>query len=265
MALCLAAAPAAELQAAAAAGTAVSAAVKKGLKIEKGKRYYYVNGVKLKNRWKNIGTSKYYFGADGAAKTGWYSIGSKSYYFNSRGILQAKFTKKMDKALLTKMDEIIKSQKITDKTSDSAALTRLFRYMRDKCGYARTMNFTGAKGWDAQYAKAMLTSQKGSCYHFAAAYAYLVKRATGLPVRIGWGESNAFNQDKWQFHAWCEVQLNGVWYTFDPNVAFAKKQNPTGVRLTAAQCYKQKGSAMWNKVYRRAKGKNRIQYVEVKL
>lgn len=259
LAMCMTIPGALDLQAAAETDASDIAVNKSGLTSEGGKYYFYYRGKKLKNKWKTIGTRRYYFGADGGAKTGWYTIGTKSYYFSTKGILQPKKTKKIDKTLVKKMDQIIKNQNITYRTASSTAMKRLFAYLRDKCGYDRVMNFTGAKGWDAQYAKKMLIGKKGSCYHFAAAYAYLVKRATGCPVRIGYGESNAFKADRWQNHAWCEVKINGVWYTFDPNVAFAKKNNPSGVRLTAAKCYKQKRTTMIKTVYRNAK------YVNVEL
>lgn len=60
--------------------TEVQAAVKKGLKKEKGKYYYYSKGKKVKNTWKSIKvknkrtkktvTYRYYFGKNGAAYQG---------------------------------------------------------------------------------------------------------------------------------------------------------------------------------------------------
>ena len=60
--------------------TEVQAAVKTGLKKEKGKYYYYSKGKKVKNTWKNVKvkntktkktvTYRYYFGKNGAAYQG---------------------------------------------------------------------------------------------------------------------------------------------------------------------------------------------------
>ena len=54
--------------------TLQNAARKKGFKYESGKFYYYVNGVKLKNRWRWVKwygkTYKAYFGPTGAAYAG---------------------------------------------------------------------------------------------------------------------------------------------------------------------------------------------------
>jgi hypothetical protein len=78
-----------------------AATVKKGLKKEGGKYYYYQNGKKVKNTWKTVKTTKngktvsykYYFGSNGAAyagtKTDWDTtiafkkIGGKYYGFNA--------------------------------------------------------------------------------------------------------------------------------------------------------------------------------------
>ena len=212
-----------------AATTTATTSTKKlnGLKkdAKTGKYYYYVNGVKLKNSWKTINKKMYYFGSDGAAKTStWYTlkVGSRyySFYFNRYGVKDARYTKTIDSSLVKKMDAIIKTRKLSANTSSQKlnALKVLYNYVKTYYGYQRTVGFKSTTGWEYTYAKQiMVTNKKGSCYHFAAAYAFLVKRATGLPVRICLGTSNAFNASKWQPHAWCEVQIGSNWYTFDPN------------------------------------------------
>lgn len=192
-----------------------------------GKYYYYVNGVKLKNSWKTINKKTYYFGSDGAAKQStWYTlkVGSKywAFYFNRYGVKDARYSKVVDSSLVKKMDAIIKTRKLSDATSSGKlnALKVLYNYVKKYYGYQRVVGFKATTGWESTYAKEMIvTSKKGSCYHYAAAYAFLVKRATGLPSRICIGTSNAFNASKWQPHAWCEVQIGSNWYTFDPNAA----------------------------------------------
>lgn len=231
--------------------TAKEAAKKNGWVYSGGKKYYFVNGKKLVNKWKTISKKTYYFGADGAAKTGWYSIGSKSYYFTSAGVYVKSKTKSIDKALLTKMDAIIKAT-VPSTAKDSTKLQKLFTYVRTKCSYARVIGFTGKTGWVNTYAKTMLYSKKGSCYHYAAAYAVLAKRATGLPVRVCWGTSNAFNTNKWQNHAWVEIKYGNTWYTFDPNAAKYST-------LRKGKWYFQKRSVMEGKIYKTQK------YVNIEL
>lgn len=257
----------------AAAESLSTAKTSDGLVKKSGKYYYYKSGRMQKNRWVTVNKKKYYLGADGAAKTGWYTIkektGYKTYYFNTKGQMQAKYTKSADKNLIVAADRLIKKQGITYKTGTNTALLKLYNYMRDPryFSYGRE-DVPTAKGWDVTYAGKMMTTKMGNCYSFASAYAYLVKRATGLPVRIATGSTNAFRADNWQYHAWCEVQIGKTWYTFDPNLAWVAKKNPTGITNPAAKgksFYKQNRSTMIGKLYKGANGTGNPTYVDVKI
>ena len=202
-----------EPETATAAESLSTAKTSNGLVKKKGKYYYYKSGKMLKNRWVTVKKKKYYLGADGAAKTGWYTIGAKTYYFGTTGVMNSRFTKSVSadlRKVITSVDRIAKSQKITYKTGTNTALLKLYNYMRNTCKYGRE-DFPAAsqKGWDVTYAGKMLSTKAGNCYSFAAAYAYLVKRTTGLPVRIAMGSTNLFRESNWQLHAWCEVQSLG--------------------------------------------------------
>ena len=110
----------------------------------------------LKNRWVTVKKKKYYLGADGAAKTGWYTIGAKTYYFGTTGVMNSRFTKSVSadlRKVITSVDRIAKSQKITYKTGTNTALLKLYNYMRNTCKYGRE-DFPAAsqKGWDVTYA-----------------------------------------------------------------------------------------------------------------
>ena len=156
-------------------------------------------------------------------------------------------------------------------------MLKIYNYMRNSCAYRREEFPTASqKGWDVSYAGKMLTVRTdqgkyaGNCYSFAATYAYLVKRVTGLPVRIGMGSTNVFKEksNETQPHAWCEVQIGKTWYTFDPNLAMAAKNNPQGIKNPAAKgksFYKQKRSSMVGKLYKGVNGTGNPTYVEVKI
>lgn len=218
-----------------------AASAKNGWVKESAGYCYYKNGKKLTNRWMpSENNKKYYLGADGVRKTGWYTVKSgrtyKSYYFNSSGVLQKNRTKSIDAALVKTMDATIKKAGVkaagtakTD-TQKKKDLERIFDYLTYKnskgagrYGYLRDNAVTGAKDVSASvyadYAKQMLTNKKGSCYHFAAAYAFMAKRAVGYPVRICYGTSCAFAESNWQSHGWVEIQIGKTWYVFDPNAA----------------------------------------------
>ena len=105
------------------------------------------------------------------------------------------------------------------KPGDSAKkkLKKLSAYMQKEYGYARKTGFHAYRGWEKDYVLEMFEDQKGSCYHYAAAYAFLAKKAAGCSVRIGVGQTDGFS-GKLQKHAWAEVKLNGKWYICDPNM-----------------------------------------------
>lgn len=148
------------------------------------------------------------------------------------------------KKLVTALDKLIKSQKITSKTNKKTALKKLFTAMSGKSyGYKRAYGFKKKSGWAATYAQEMLSSKKGSCYHYAAAYAYAAKRATNYPVRVCIGTSTAFNAKRWQPHAWVEIKIDGTWYSFDTDAARFSS-------LRKGKWYMQKSSSLKNKVYK---------------
>ncbi len=103
-------------------------------------------------------------------------------------------------------------------TNDSARkkLKKLFTYLQ-KYDYARKTGFDPYSGWEKDYALEMFEDGKGSCYHYAAACAFLAKKATGYSVRIGVGQTNGFSGNL-QKHAWAEVKIGAKWYILDPNM-----------------------------------------------
>ncbi len=110
---------------------------------------------------------------------------------------------------------VIKTVKSSDSTKKK--LKKLFKYVEKKYDYGRTVGFEAYSGWEKDYAQAMFKDKKGSCYHFAAAYAFLAKTATGSEVRIGVGQTNGFSGNL-QPHAWTEVKIGKTWYICDTNL-----------------------------------------------
>lgn len=111
----------------------------------------------------------------------------------------------------------IVSKETKKKDSVKKKLKKLFAYVEEQYDYGRAVSFKTYSGWEEEYAKEMLEDEKGSCYHFAAVYAYLAKKATDYPVRIGVGKTNGFS-GKWQQHAWVEIKIKSTWYICDPNM-----------------------------------------------
>lgn len=189
--------------------------VKKGLKQEKGKYYYYQKGVKVKNKWITIGKKKYYFQKNGAAAVDWNKIGNKAYYFNSKAVMVK--NKKVDGVKLNakgqaslnndrvKLIFAVKSV-VAEKTKSSwSKAQKLEACYNDmlKCGYAGKFGSTTAAGWEVKYAYDMLTSRKGNCYSFASAFGMLA-RECGYNAKIVTGKISKDGADEIS-HAWVEI------------------------------------------------------------
>ena len=230
--------PAAQIKAEAAATTGL---VKKG-----GKTYFYKYGKPITNRWKTVKGKTYYFGENGAAVKGW-NVLKKSgkyqlFWFSSKGILNKKKAKNVPQScvhsIAVKSDKLLKKWGITKETAKADAIAEIFSHLSNPAEYIYARD-TGSKSkyWSYRYGKEMLSKKAGSCYHYASAFGFLVKRATKLPVRICRGKAQTFTRGTWQPHAWAEVKLGGTWYIYDPNAkAYSKLTNIqfVGLKVSAS-------------------------------
>lgn len=128
------------------------------------------------------------------------------------------------KSSLEKSAEKLVKKTVKKETNQKKQLRKLFNYVEKNYGYARVIGFKDTKGWEKTYAAEMIKKKQGSCYHYAALYAFLAKKATNLPVKICIGTTNGFNKSVWQPHAWCEIRIGKTWYVCDANMdKFAAK------------------------------------------
>ncbi|MDY4578568.1 MAG: transglutaminase domain-containing protein, partial [Anaerobutyricum hallii] len=79
------------------------------------------------------------------------------------------------KTTLEKKVESIVKAKVKTGSSKQAALKTLFQYVEKTYNYKRVVGFKDTAGWEKTYALSMIKSKAGSCYHFAALYAFLTK------------------------------------------------------------------------------------------
>lgn len=193
---------------------AVTMAVKKGLKLEKGNYYYYVKGKKVKNTWKTIGKKKYYFKASGAAAVGWNKIGKKAYYFSAKGVMakgktvdKVKLGSNGQAALSDRAVMLVKAQSVLEQKTKSTQTKaqKLKACYQDmlKCSYLARFFPTDTADWEVQYAYDMLTNRKGNCYSYASAFAMLAK-ACGYNAKIVTGQLNK-DANNIGPHAWVEI------------------------------------------------------------
>ena len=103
------------------------------------------------------------------------------------------------------VQKLVKKSKAKKEKTQKKQLKKLFQYVEKNYGYARAIGFKNTRGWEKTFAAEMIKNKKGSCYHFAALYAFLAKES-GVQARICLGRTNGFNKARWQDHAWCEAK-----------------------------------------------------------
>lgn len=195
--------------------------VKKGLKLEAGKYYYYRNGVKVRGKWITIGTNKYYFKANGVAAQGWNKIGGKAYFFNTKAVMVK--NREVDGVKLNAQgwaslndDRVKLVFKVSSVVADNTKGIRLkalkmkacYNFIRLKCTYAGRFGSTDTSGWEVNYAYQMLDTRKGNCYSSAAAFGMLARKC-GYDAKIVTGKISIDGAAEID-HAW--VEINGKVY-----------------------------------------------------
>ena len=108
------------------------------------------------------------------------------------------------------VQKLVKKSKAKKEKTQKKQLKKLFQYVEKNYGYARAIGFKNSRGWEKTFAAEMIKNKKGSCYHFAALYAFLAK-ASGVEARICLGRNNGFNKAS-------EVKVGTKWYICDPNM-----------------------------------------------
>ena len=162
----------------------INGKVPNGYKITNGYRYYYKNGVLLKNQ----------------------IVGSKSegyYYADASGIccvseemrLAAEFI--MNYSTGKTMDERMKSS---------------FKYLAEKIPYKRTYDHPTSKAQIPGLAIDMFKNKTGNCYRYAACFTCIAK-ICGYRARTAVGNTSNGNP-----HGWTELYIGGKWYYFDPDM-----------------------------------------------
>ena len=130
-----------------------------------------------------------------------------------------------NKTVEKQVASIVKTQ-VADTDSKKTKLKKLFTYMQKKydCSsvfksdyFMKWTKKNAYKGWEKDFALEMFKDKKGSCFHYAAAYAYLAKKAANYKVRIAVGKTTGFS-GKEQDHAWVEIRIKNQWHIFDPNM-----------------------------------------------
>ena len=106
--------------------------------------------------------------------------------------------------------------KRTETTTRQEILRMLYDHVKNDFSYlVRNYYASGETGWETDEAITFLTTNKGNCYNYAAAFCALC-RGIGYNARNWSGTMGVENQP----HAWTEVTIDDAVYILDPELEF---------------------------------------------
>ncbi len=240
------------------------------LKLNGLKWYFNGSGI-LQVGLVNVGNKTYLLYPDGTNAQGWQAIGDGIYYFNTDGSMvknktvdgfkigadgKVVFTAQQlaaaaaasgadtqtatvtpvvpsDSKLAGYVNNVLASITNENMTSEQKLLA-CYNYVINFTTYKRTYE-TPAGDWTGQFAQELLSTGKGNCYRYAAAFAYLAK-ALGYDVKVCTGQVVA-RRGGTTPHGWAEVFIDGDWYVFDPELADSAPQDAGKLYKTTYELY----------------------------
>lgn len=106
---------------------------------------------------------------------------------------------------------------VTEKMTQQERLRAVYDYAKKTFGYLGIGEIDTTKpGWETEQAINMLKNNKGNCYSWSSVFTYLARQvgfdAKAIPGR---GVSPKGSES---VHAWTEITIDGVPYTFDPQI-----------------------------------------------
>lgn len=182
-----------------------------GWKKENGRKYYYVNGVKVKG-WKKIKGKYYFFKTTGARKGSLMTnsiVGTKKggyYYVDKKGV------RVKDATIKKAVSLVRKNTKASWKNEKK--LKAAFDYIV-KNYTPEDVKGTPNKKTLKKYANNMFNKNAGNSYSCAAVVAYVAK-TLGYDSRVVVGRITC--TEGVVPHGWAEVKIDGQWYIFDADM-----------------------------------------------
>ena len=121
--------------------------------------------------------------------------------------------KETAKELYRKVESVL-SNTVSASMSDYDKELALHDYLVNHCVYGESSD-----GDESEFtAYGALVNERAVCSGYAAAF-HLLLSCEGIPVNFMVGEASSTDQNgvsSTQNHAWCQVQVSGVWYEVDP-------------------------------------------------
>ena len=106
---------------------------------------------------------------------------------------------------------------VTDDMTQMEKLRAVYDYAKETFGYLGIGEVDTSKdGWEIEQAINMLKNKRGNCYSWSSVFTYLA-RQVGFDAQAiaGTGVSPKGSES---VHAWTEITIDGVAYTFDPQI-----------------------------------------------
>ena len=164
----------------------------------------------------------------GKWEPGYHVLGGHLYYANAEGNLlrdeslgtlyfdeSGRYTRHpdLDPLIAELLEQFILE---SPQASREELLYRAFEYCRDELIYVgRGILDFGATGWEAEWALQALQTGASNCYGFNAAFCELA-RGLGYDAYCVSGLVLELSMP----HAWCEFEIDGTLYIFDPQLAY---------------------------------------------
>lgn len=202
---------------------------------EFGHRYHTDENGALQTGIRELDGKVYFFYGTGAMASGWTTIGTDIYYFDADGVMakdtvingcavgsDGKFLKVLDeegKAQQAVIVENILASIITPEMTEEQKLRACYDYVINTTSYKRTYE-TPTADWTGAFGLELLSTGRGNCYRYAAAYASLVK-GLGYDARVATGKIGN-RKGGLSPHGWTEVLIGDTWYIFDSEMHDAK-------------------------------------------
>ncbi len=120
---------------------------------------------------------------------------------------------------LKKLVAAVIDSSTTADMSQKKQLQKCFDFFVATSSYERKTDYPSGN-WAPDYAREILSTGKGNCYNYAAAFAYVAK-GLGYEARVCTGTVMSSLGGRAP-HAWTEIRMGNNWYIFDTEMQGAK-------------------------------------------
>lgn len=212
----------------------------KGVTVVDGKKYAFdANGCLLTGSGTLvINGKKYCFNPDGTVNTGWYTLGNWTFYFDPQTGAAAVGVVTIDGEQYFFNASGVKQEWMATKAEQYAykTLNEIGWDLRAAYNWAAAMPYYRMSpdvvpaGVDPTqwYAEFGFENHTGNCYVMASTFYYMA-RLLGYDVHRVNGYV-PISATEYNPHGWCEIDMNGTTYVFDPN--FTNEMHMNGYQIT---------------------------------